>query len=119
MFRIFAVFVALGLASAASAKPPEQRCGWLDNPTPSNWWLNDGAGEWEMAIQGGYEAPGMDTMPDMSTRGWKVTNAGSYGYGCACMTVTTDRATMRITRIISATPQPLKLCRADRHLHRP
>ena len=54
----------------------------------------------------------------MTTRGWVETN-GSYGYGCACMTVRTNRANMRITRIYSAAPVPLRQCRNDRTLRRP
>src|SRR5262245_20967552 len=33
----------------------ERRCGWVDNPTPSNWWLVDRDGEWEIGLQGGYQ----------------------------------------------------------------
>jgi len=113
---MLAILLAAALA-AGSASAPERRCGWLHNPTPANWWLIDRDGEWLIGAQGGYQAPGMDTMPDMTTRGWSAVN-GSYGYGCACMTVTTDRASRRITRIVSATPVPLRQCRADRRLPR-
>ena len=60
----------------------------------------------------------MDDMPDMSNRGWVETN-GSYGHGCACMTVTADARSKRITRVLAATPMPLKTCRADRRLPKP
>lgn len=60
----------------------------------------------------------MDGMPDMSTHGWVGTN-GSYGYGCACMTVRTDRRTMRVTRLYAATSVPPRQCRNDRALRRP
>jgi hypothetical protein len=106
------------LAAFATAGSPERRCGWLQNPTPANWWLVDRDGEWILGVQGGYQAPGMDEMPDMSTRGWVETN-GHYGYGCACMSVTTNRRTGRVTRLFSATPVPLRQCRADRRLPRP
>ncbi len=105
-------------AFSASAAAPERRCGWLQNPTPANWWLVDRDGEWILGVQGGYQAPGMDEMPDMSTRGWVRTN-GYYGYGCACMSVATDRRSGRVTRLYSATPVPLRQCRADRRLARP
>ena len=108
---------AIALPSSAQ-RPPERRCGWLQNPTPANWWLVDRDGEWILGVQGGYQAPGMDEMPDMSTRGWVRTN-GNYGYGCACMSVTTDRRSGRVTRLFSATPVPLRQCRADRRLPRP
>lgn len=96
----------------------ERRCGWLSNPTPANYWLTDRDGQWIISSQGGYHAEGWDEMPDMTTRSWVGTN-GSYGYGCACLTVTTDRRTSRIRRIFSATPVPLRQCRNDRTLRRP
>ena len=108
--------IALALAAAPVAKV-ERRCGWLDNPTPANWWLTDRDGEWLISAQGGYQAPGMDEMPDMSTAGEVLTN-GNHGYSCACMTVTSDRASERITRIIAARPVPLRQCRLDRRLPR-
>jgi hypothetical protein len=116
-FTLTAVALAAGLlATAAQAAGPERRCGWLVNPTPSNWWLNDRDGEWTLMEQGGYEAPGMDNMPDMSTAGWVETNAGGHGYGCACMTVVVNRRTHRVERLISAQPLPLARCRADHSL---
>ena len=114
---LFAAFLAL-VAPAQTPAGAERRCGWLANPTPGNYWLTDRDGEWALSAQGGYQAPGMDEMPDMSTNGWVPTN-GSYGYGCACMTVRTDRRTMRVTRLYAATPVPLRQCRNDRTLRRP
>jgi Protein of unknown function (DUF4087) len=105
------------LAVAVPGHAAERRCGWIDNPTPANWWLTDRDGEWTLSIQGGYQAQGFDNMPDMSARDWVETN-GSYGHGCGCMTVVTDRKSKRITRIISAAPVPLRQCRADRRLPR-
>lgn len=109
------VIVALIALSAFPAVAAERRCGWLSNPTPSNYWFTDRSGEWTISEQGGYQVDGLDGMPDMSMRGWVKTN-GYYGYGCACMTVETDRNSMRITKILSATPRPLRQCRADRQL---
>jgi hypothetical protein len=105
------------IALPAPAAAPERRCGWLQNPTPANYWLLDRDGEWTLSAQGGYRAEGMDDLPDMTTRGWVRTN-GYYGYGCACMSVTTDRGSGRVMRIFSATPVPLRQCRADRRLPR-
>lgn len=112
-----AALAAFPAIAAAPGPAAERRCGWLQNPTPANWWLVDRDGEWTMSVQGGPWAEGMDNLPDMSTRGWVRTN-GNYGYGCACMTVVTNRAQHRITRIVSATPLPLRQCRADRRLPR-
>ena len=108
----------IALLAAAPQSRPEQRCGWLQNPTPANWWLIDRDGEWTIGEQGGYQAPGMDDTPDMTTRGWVETN-GPHGHGCACMSVTTDRATHRVTRIFSARSVPLRQCRADPRLAAP
>lgn len=114
MIQAFLTLLAAATAIAGSSRP-ESRCGWLHNPTPANWWLVDRDGEWSIASQGGYQAPGMERMPDMTVAGWVRTN-GSYGYGCGCLRVTTDRQARRITRILSASSQPLRQCRMDRQL---
>jgi hypothetical protein len=104
-------------AAAAASPKGVRRCGWLSNPTPGNWWLTDSEDQWILGTQGADQAPGMDEMPDMSTAGWVETN-GSYGYGCACMTITAD-GEGKVTRIADAEPKPLKQCRADRKLPKP
>lgn len=116
---MFAFLIALLLLGGPGPTPAasERRCGWLHNPTPANWWLVDRDGEWLIGAQGGYQAPGMDEMPDMTTRGWAETN-GHYGHGCACMDVTVDERTRRVTRIFSARPVPLSQCRTDPWLPR-
>jgi len=111
----FAIFAAAILA-AGLQNPIERRCGWLDNPTPGNWSLFDRHGEWLIGMQMAYQAPGIDNIPEFPKSAWVRTNAGSYGYGCICMRVTTDRATRRLTSILSAIVKPLRLCRADRKL---
>lgn len=111
------VFLAAAALAAAPQSRVERRCGWLDNPTPANFWLTDRDGEWLIGAQGGYQAPGLDDMPDMSVGG-RVRVNGNYGYSCACMDVTVDRASRRITRIASARPVPLRQCRSDRRLPR-
>lgn len=124
MRRILLLLPALLLAAPAAQaqaqaaqRGSEQRCGWLSNPTPGNFWLRDRDREWLLGAQGGYQARGLDNMPDMSTNGWISTN-GNYGYGCACMQVRTDRRNGRITRLYSARPVPLAQCRRDRRLPR-
>lgn len=104
--------------SVAQGAAAERRCGWLENPTPANWWLRDSRAEWELGIQGGYQAPGMDDMPDMTTRGWVETNV-RYGYGCACITGMFDAAHKQVTQVMRAEPLPLARCRADRSLPKP
>ncbi|MGQ0559018.1 MAG: DUF4087 domain-containing protein [Sphingosinicella sp.] len=109
------MFEMIAAMAMAGTPATQRRCGWLDNPTPANWWLTDRDGEWLISAQGGYQAPGMERIPDMSRRGWVRTN-GYYGYGCACMTVTVDRAERRISRIHWVTPRSLRVCRADPRL---
>jgi hypothetical protein len=100
---------------ALSANAVENRCGWLHNPTPGNWWLTDRDGRWTISAQGGYQARGMDKIPSIGDREYIRTN-GNYGYTCACLRVTTDRNKMRIIRIQSGKQLPLQTCRQDRNL---
>lgn len=93
----------------------ETRCGWLQNPTPANWWLKDRDGTWTISAQGGYQARGMDNIPPIGDREYVRTN-GNYGYACACLNVTTDSKKMRITRIQSGEQLPLRTCRQDPNL---
>lgn len=113
----------LGLAFATSSAiangVPETRCGWLENPTPANFWLRDRDGDWFISEQGGYHAPGWLDMPDMTTKGWVVTNAGGHGYGCACLNVRVDKQSGLVTRVISARPLSLARCRTDLKLPKP
>lgn len=104
------------VASESSAKP-EVRCGWVSNPTPANWWLNDKDGEWTIGVQGGYQASGA-ALPDFGKK-WIVTNSGGHGYGCGCITATTDKKEMRILKISKATVRPLSACRKDKNLKEP
>lgn len=104
-----------GIVSKTGATAFETRCGWFENPTPANAWLTDRDGEWIISVQGGYQADG--DWPDFKKSQWVKTNI-NYGHGCACMKVTTDRAEMRILKIISATAKPLSTCRKDKALKR-
>jgi len=118
---IFAILVPLGAPVIAAGTPVPakgQRCGWIHNPTPANWWLVDRDGEWEIGSQGGYQAPGMDRIPHLSERQWVTTNGG-YGHGCVCMTADVNPRSRRITRIYSVRQQSLAVCRADKKLPRP
>lgn len=114
------------LGAAPAAKPPvakpldtaENRCGWLVNPTPGNFELVDRDGRWLLSSQGGYQAPGIDDMPDMTIAGW-IEDNGSYGHGCACLKVTTSDRTKRVTRLLASKPLPLARCKGDRTLPKP
>lgn len=95
----------------------ERRCGWLDNPTPANWFLQDAHASWTISAQGGFQAQGMDNIPDISEREYVKTN-GNYGYACACMDVRTDRQRRRILSLKNFEQLPLQQCRRDAALPR-
>jgi len=107
-----------GGAAPAPSATAARRCGWLHNPTPGNWWLEDRDGQWVLASQGGRRAEGMEEMPDMSAAGWQEVN-GYYGYGCACLRLTVEPGTGDVLAVAAPEPKPLAVCRADRALPRP
>ena len=88
----------------------ETRCGWFSNPTPGNAWLIDRDGEWTIGNQGGFQASG--DWPDFADDQWVKTNI-NYGYGCACMSVTVDRSTKKVIKILTANAKSLLTCRND------
>lgn len=115
---VAALAVGLLVPSARAARPKvERRCGWFENPTPANAWLTDRDRAWTIAIQGGYEAEG--DWPTFTEARWVHTNGASYGYGCACLDATFDRASGRVVRIAHARARSLAVCRADRKLREP
>ncbi len=94
----------------------EKRCGWFENPTPSNAWLVDKDGEWTIATQGGRQAEG--DWPDFKPGQWVKTNV-NYGYGCACMEIKANHKTFEVAAIRNAKARPLAVCRKDRSLPKP
>ena len=107
------------LATGTAANAAENRCGWLHNPTPANWWLNDADGSWTLMTQGGGQEPdGIDMIPDISAGDYVRTN-GNYGYACACMDVDTDDADGRILAIHSFRQLPISQCANDPALSAP
>lgn len=101
------------LLLALPAQAAEKRCGYVENPTPGNWWLTDGQGQWTMGTQGREPAEGMENIPQsFYGRGWVRTN-GSYGHRCGCLTVDTNPAERRITRVRAAQALPMNRCTAD------
>jgi hypothetical protein len=101
------------------ADASENRCGWLANPTPGNWWLTDADDTWILAAQGGYSVgdEAWDKIGDISARDYVETN-GSYGYACACLSVDVDTQDKRILEVHSFKQLPLKKCEEDRSLPR-
>ena len=113
------VSTALILLAAVSANAAETRCGWLQNPTPANWWLDDSEGTWTLMTQGaGDEPAGFDRIPDISTGDYVRTN-GNYGYACACMKVETDDGEGRILAIYAFRQLSISQCANDEALSAP
>ena len=96
---------------------PQKRCGWWDNPSPSNVWFFDADGEWTVSTQGGPQATG--PWPKFKDSQFVPTNGLSYGHGCACLTVEADKEAKHITKIKAAKALPLQKCRADAKLKEP
>lgn len=105
---------AVVTACAMPGQNQEVRCGWIENPTPGNWFLSDRDGRWTVGVQDGEQAAGMDQMPDFSAGEWVASDArGSYGHGCACLTVRDDPAEMKVLALLKIRQKPLNDCRAD------
>ena len=113
---LLAALVA-GSAEAIEAAPKAQTlCGWFQNPTPGNAWLQDRHAEWVVGIQGGHQAEG--DWPEFNASQWVKVN-GSHGYGCACIEGVVNGSTHEVISISSARAQPLAACRKDRALKKP
>ena len=117
--RLFAFLLVPALSLAVYADKAsskfETRCGWFNNPTPANVWLFDRDGEWVIGVQGGYQVEGDWDWPEFKPEQWVEVN-GSYGYGCACMTLRVNKKTHRVLEIKSARPRELSDCRNDKAL---
>ncbi len=122
----FALSLALLLSGTTAIFAKENRCGWIQNPTPGNYWLDDGEGSWMMMAQGSDQEPlGMENMPDFTTGDFVKTN-GYYGYACGCIQAETERSAAFgdgfvgvITAIYSVRQLPISQCRADAALAQP
>jgi len=113
------VALLLVIVSSVFASAAETRCGWLENPTPGNWWLTDRDGSWTLMTQGeDYREEVMDNVPPFNDAQYVATN-GNYGYGCACLSVDVDKADGRIVKVYSGKAISLNKCEADRSLKRP
>ena len=113
MIRLM-VAMAMVAALIAPAMAQERRCGWLQNPGPANWYLEDRNGQWALWTQGRAIPPGMLAVTGMTDRDW-VRPSGNYGYGCACLTLVAD-ANRVVTRVTASQQLPIARCEADRSL---
>lgn len=119
-FSVILVAVA-GMAShqssVAKRTPPnfEMRCGWFENPTPSNMWFYDRDGEWTIGVQGAYQVPKEWAWPTFKSGQW-VRRNGEYGYGCACFRMRVNKKTFEVLEIQTARARRLAVCRRDQSL---
>lgn len=113
MAKLFSICFMLCLTPISFAK--KMRCGWLDNPTPSNLWLVDKDAEWVISKQGGYEALGIDKLKDFADDQYVHTN-GNYGHGCSCLVVDVDKIDKTIRKIYSAKNIEVARCQSDRKI---
>lgn len=109
------LYIALPLTSSSAS---ERRCGWLNNPTPANWWLVDKQATWILMRQGEAEPRGLEKIPDISKHFYIKRNR-NYGYTCACIDGEFDVSENRVVRILSFEQKPLSVCQKDRALPRP
>lgn len=97
----------------------ENRCGWLENPSPANYWLTDKDGEWTISTQGKQGAAGMDKLIGFSNTEFIKTNGEyGYGYGCACITVDSDHNIKKILTIYQFKALTIRQCKIDKTLKR-
>jgi len=102
--------------SAAPTGDFALRCGWLENPTPGNVSLYDGDAGWILGVQGGYQLDQDWEWPEFDAGQWVRTNAGSYGFGCACMNVRVDPDSHQVLEVQGVHAKPLAACRNDKAL---
>ncbi len=119
MFRALVIISAVVATPAFAASPTQRLCGWIENPTPGNWWLTDRRGEWIIDTQGGHHAEG--DLPDFGTsrKYWVATQPNGHGYGCACINAVVNARTKEVMKIVRTNIRPLLACRRDRALKEP
>ena len=113
--RVILLCLAL-LAGPVAAQDVQLRCGWLSNPTPANYFLEDAVGDWTLSIQGRGEAPGFyDADAASGGRGeWVLVSPAGYGYGCACVLgVFGSPRTGEVRRVDEVRYLPLQQCATD------
>lgn len=102
------------LNASPAAPAPRNICGWIDNPTPANYWITDAAGLWVISAMGGYQAEG-DVASQNDDNQVIYTN-GNYGSWCGCVKATTTDSRKngrRIVKIVSSKVLPLSKCLND------
>lgn len=104
---LLSLFLVHGCATAK-----ETRCGWLDNPSPGNYWLSDKDGTWIIARQGAEQAEGVELLTPQNKAEFVNMNYG-YGYSCACVGVDANQQTQFINKVHDYEQLSLKRCLDD------
>lgn len=106
------IFTVVSLLCVTSFAESKTYCGWVDNPTPANIWMEDRFGTITISIQGGESAEG-----DLNIGNIYQYN-GYYGAGCGCM-----KAELKVvngervaTKILSSKELPLSACANDKNI---
>ncbi|CAD6557068.1 DUF4087 domain-containing protein [Paraburkholderia metrosideri] len=92
------------VSAATSDGPAAKRCGWIENDMPSGLTLKDRDGKWSVS-SADSQADGFAHMPD--------TNKGD---SCGCLTVETNKQSMRVTKVLGGKILPVATCQRDRSL---
>ena len=109
--RAAALAAALTLSLAAPALS-ETRCGWVDNPTPGNWFLEDRHASWALGLQGADLRNNWLDIEVPEFAGWVRTN-GYYGYGCGCFEGSVNWQAREAAWIERVWSIPLSRCYGD------
>lgn len=111
-----AAAAALAIGSTAGATV-QTRCGWINNPTPANWWLVDGDGLWMIGVQGGHQAPGLELIDISRNDAQYVSN---YRYACGCVRADYRDGQERVAaRVLAYQSRTLKACLEDPNVPAP
>ena len=118
---VISVCIGLSLFAAGPAwSADEHHCGWLANLAYQDWWLADADHKWLISEPDGYEAEGIEKMPDITTGEYTATtDTGNYGYTCACVHGSTETDASRFSRIIWVEPKEMAQCESDLNLPPP
>lgn len=111
------LLVSLSLLSMNAFAATQNRCGYIENPTPGNYSLLDSAGEWMISVQGGHQADGDVAAPQTAKDPEYVLTNGNYGYWCGCVTATVDVKEKKVLKIKSSRMLPLNTCLRDKKLN--
>jgi len=95
---------AASVNQVVSDGPAAKRFGWIENDMPSSLTLRDRDGTWSISSVNS-QADGLAQMPE--------TNKGN---ACGCLTVETNRHSMRVIKVLDGKILPVETCQSDKSL---